>query len=658
MSARGSHWQKFFGIGVTIASLVSIPKADWPAAGSPSPDRKSLISARSEGARASPAGRTARAITLAPHPRLLIGEGGFDRVKQQVEKDATCHAYYLSLRDEGEAILTQPVSRYVKPDGVRLLAVSQQVLGRVYTLALLYRLDADERYRHRAWQELAAAAQFPDWNPTHFLDTAEMAHAFAIGYDWLYDTWSEEQRRVLRDAIVGKALLPAHAAYQGAPFGLFARVDTNWNQVGNGGIGMAALAVLDEVPEIAHDVLTQAMRWIGVSLERYSPDGVWHEGLSYWNYGTFYTVAFLAALETALGSDQGLSSAPGFDRTGFFPLYLTGPTGRLFNFGDAWDRPLRAPQLWWLARRFGFSVFGWYAAQGARPHALDLVWYGERKSSPSEVDLSRDAFFRDFEIRGVVVRGVEVFSLRGSWDDQDAVFVAAKAGENGAGHSHLDIGSFVMDALGVRWAIDLGPDDYTLPGYFGRDRWTYYRNRAEGHNTLVIDPSLAPDQDPTAVARVLRFSSTPEWAFGIVDLAAAYPTTVEELRRGVGLRERRMVIIQDEMQSRQPREVWWFMHTAAAVGLEEDGRTAILFQDDARLWCRIVTPSDARFEVMSARPLPSSPRPVKQDGNDGITKLAIHLRDVTSLRLTVVMVPLREGEAPPTLSEIKPLAQW
>lgn len=274
------------------------------------------------------------------------------------------------------------------------------------------------------------------------------------------------------------------------------------------------------------------------------------------------------------------------------------------------------------------------------------------------MDLPLDAFFRDFEVRGVVVRGVEVFSLRSSWDDQDALFVAAKAGENGSGHSHLDIGSFVLDALGVRWAIDLGPDDYTLPGYFGRDRWSYYRNRAEGHNVMVIDPSLAPDQDPTAVARVLRFSSSPGWAFGIVDLAPAYASMVEEFRRGVGLCRRRMVIVQDEVTSRQPREVWWFMHTTAAITVSEDGQTALLRQGEARLWCRIVAPPDARFEAMSAQPLPSSPHPAKQDRNDAIRKLAIHLRDVTSLRLAVVMVPLREGEALPALPEIKPLAQW
>ena len=87
-------------------------------------------------------------------------------------------------------------------------------MQRVYTLALLYRLDGEQRYAERAWQELAAAASFPDWNPRHFLDTAEMTHAFAIGYDWLYDVWTPEQRATLRQAMVEKGLKPALKLYR------------------------------------------------------------------------------------------------------------------------------------------------------------------------------------------------------------------------------------------------------------------------------------------------------------------------------------------------------------------------------------------------------------------------------------------------------------
>lgn len=62
-------------------------------------------------------------------------------------------------------------------------------------------------------------------------------------------------------------------------------------------------------------------------------------------------------------------------------------------------------------------------------------------------------------------RGVDVVSMRGSWS-ANTTFVACKGGDNRSNHAHLDLGTFVMDALGVRWACDLGSDAYTLPGYF------------------------------------------------------------------------------------------------------------------------------------------------------------------------------------------------
>ena len=41
-----------------------------------------------------------------------------------------------------------------------------------------------------------------------------MAHAFALGYDWLYNSLSPDERAWIRDAIVGKALDPAIPIYQ------------------------------------------------------------------------------------------------------------------------------------------------------------------------------------------------------------------------------------------------------------------------------------------------------------------------------------------------------------------------------------------------------------------------------------------------------------
>jgi hypothetical protein len=60
----------------------------------------------------------------------------------------------------------------------------------------------------------------------------------------------------------------------------------------------------------------------------------------------------------------------------------------------------------------------------------------------------------------------------------------------------------------------------------------------------------------------------------------------------------------------------------------------------------MVSPDGARFTVMNAQPLPTSPQPEKQARNENIRKLAIHVTDAKDLKLAVLLVPLREGEQP------------
>jgi hypothetical protein len=584
------------------------------------------------------------------HPRLLATAADFARVKRQVAEEPLLGRWHKALQERAERLLAEPPSRYEIPDGLRLLSTSRRVLDRVSTLALLYRLDGDRRYPERAWKELQTAAAFPDWNPRHFLDTAEMSHAFAIGYDWLYDVWTAEQRATLRAALIEKGLKPALSSYRGeAPYGWWVKSQHNWNQVCNGGIGTGALAIGDEVPEIAGEILRAGIKSLRLPMARFAPDGAWDEGPGYWNYATSYNTIFLAALQTALGTDFGLSRIPGFSETGFFPLYLTGPLGRTFNYADGSDGTIRAPQMFWLAREYNHPVYAWCQRQVASPAALDLLWFDARGKGPGAEGLPLDRHFR----------GVEVATFRSAWEDRDALFVGFKGGDNKANHSNLDLGSFVLDALGIRWAVDLGADNYNLPGYFGSQRWSYYRMRAEGHNTLVLNPGDGPDQDPAAGARITRFHTTGERAFAIADLTPAYARHARRVRRGVALLDRRQVLIQDEVEAEKPAEVWWFLHTPAEAEVSESGSEATLKQGNARLWARILSPKGATFTVREVRPLPTSPHPEKQASNDGIRKLAIQQAGSADLRLAVLFVPLRAGEPQPSrLPEVVPLSEW
>ena len=597
------------------------------------------------------------------HPRLLASMADFQIVKQRIKDDPSLHAQYERLRRSAERILTEAPSQYVIPDGLRLLSTSRRVLKRVYTLSFVYRMDGDRRLADRAWQELQAAANFPDWNPRHFLDTAEMTHAFAIGYDWLYDAWTPEQRKVIRTAIFEKGLTPGLEAYRSASHdGWWVRVDHNWNQVCNGGLGMGALAIGDEMPAVAGEILHSGLESLPRAMRQFAPDGAWKEGPGYWGYATEYNTVFLSALQSALGTDYGLSSMPGFSKTGEFPIDMTGPTGHSFNYADGGAGAAGGSQLFWMAHEFHQPQYAAYEARHAEksPDAAGLLWealWDDPPAHAAPAPLSR--YYRD----------AEVVTMRTAWDDPNAVFVAFKGGDNHANHSHLDLGSFVMDALGQRWVEDLGAENYNLPAYFGKLRWTYYRTRAEGHNTLVIDPGPGPDQITTATAKVIRFERRPDKTFGIVDLTGAYAGHADKVERGIALLQNGQVIVQDEISpsnpvdGNQPADIWWFLHTAADVKISENGSVATLSEGGQQLQVRLLSPAGAAFTVMDARPLPTSPDPEGQNPNNGVRKLAIHLREASVgsgakiVRIVALLTPVKSG-APAAIPPIKPLADW
>ena len=585
------------------------------------------------------------------HPRLLLSTGDCVKLKARIASEPQLRQWHADLQKEATLVLTRPPSKYEIPDGLRLLATSRRVLDRVRLLALMYRLDGDRRYAERAWQEMEAAAAFKDWNTKHFLDTAEMTHAFAIGYDWLYDYLTPDRRETLRQAMIEKGIKPAINVVNGEiRGGWWSKATHNWNQVCNGGIGLGALALADVEPALAGQFLEASLKSLQLALRSYGPDGAWNEGPGYWGYATDYTVVYLASLNSALGTDFGLSGFPGFNETALFPLYMCGTTGLSFSFADCHAGRMKTPVLFWLARRFDQPVAAWMEQRSKSPGALDLVWYEAKSESPQAAGLPLDKYYR----------GVEVATFRGPWGDANATFAGLKAGDNKANHSHLDPGTFVMDALGERWAEDIGADDYNMPGYFGSKRWEYYRLRAEGHNTLVINPGQQADQDPKAAARMVRYESKGEKVFAITDLTAAYAKDVQRAERGLRLLGRQNVLVEDEVVAQQPADVWWFLHTEAKIRVGSDGRTAELQIGEKRLNATLLSPAQAKFEVRPAQPLPTSPNYAQQAKNKNTSKLTVHLTGVTDLRLAVLLEPVTKDASPTpsTSASVVPLKDW
>ncbi len=569
------------------------------------------------------------------HPRVIVDGQTGERLKNLVARSPLAARIYRAQRAEAEQIFDAPPSRYEIPDGRRLLSVSRRVKERVHTLALVHFVDNDPRCLERIWRELEPAAKFRDWNPSHFLDTAEMTYAFGIAYDWLFDHWSDERRKSLREAILRLGLQPGLDVY-GSASGWHMR-DNNWNQVCNGGLAVGALAVADEAPETAAKVLTAGIKSLPLAMRHYGPDGAGTEGATYWDYGTRFNVKMIAALETALDSDFGLASLPGFAESGLYQMYLAGANGLALDFEDCGLSRLSSPMHFWMARRFHRPEYSWFRlaelkGPQSRAGIFDLLWFDESGQGFDPKRLPLDKYFRE----------AELVCARSAWSDPTALVVAMQAGNNNnlAGHRSLDLGTFILESGGVRWIIDSGVDHETYQTHRNHIRRTdFYRIRAEGHNTLVMNPGKEPDQDQRAFARVTSYSSKPALVAAAFDLTPPYARHARRVERKLEVIDRRRVRITDHVVAAAPADLWWFAHTEAAVELSPDKRTAVLRQQGKAFSARLLSPAKAEFRVMPAQPLPSSPNPKPQEDNEGRRKLAVHLAGVGETEIAVMFEP-------------------
>lgn len=532
------------------------------------------------------------------HPRLLATHDQLTSLAKSLDADPLRRKLADAITREADSLQSAPpIER--KLIGLRLLDKSRTCVERVLVLSTAYYLTSDKKYVDRCRQEMLAAARFTDWHPEHFLDTAEMTCALAIGYDWLYDQLDEPTRKEIREAIIHKGLRVPYDT----KFNKWQRMTNNWGQVCHGGLTLGALAVADDEPDLAAHTIDDTLKNVILSLDAYAPNGGYPEGPGYWSYGTTYNVLLVSALESSLGTDFGLTKAPGFDHTGAFPALACGPSGLFFNYADGPDHRGLEPIRYWFAARYHRPDWlhnerdlwtGAFASKTARPTGfapLALLWMQPpTEHVKAEMPLA-------WQSKGVV----PIALMRTSWDDATTTFVGVKAGRPAGHHGHMDAGSFVLDADGVRWASDLGAEGYNGIEQRGMnlwgngqksDRWTIFRLNNFGHNTLVIDDQLQRADGNTTIT---QFSDSPKHPFTIVDLTPVYRDQAKSARRGFIVLPSHEVLIRDELTGLKPgAKVRWQMITRGQPR-ELGKRQVVLHQNDKQLTLTLAKPEKSTW---------------------------------------------------------------
>jgi hypothetical protein len=247
------------------------------------------------------------------HPRLMLNADRITELKKAQATDPILDKYIKSVLASANAIISRaPLTRTLI--GPRLLDVSRELLNRTTHLGLAFQLTGDRKYLDAAVSNMRTVCDFSDWNPSHFLDVAEMSNGVALGYDWLYTAMSEADRLYIRNGLKTKGLDEYKKIYATA---WWAKGDNNWNQVCNGGLIVASLAIAETDPAYADEFVNKAVANMAFSNKFYAPDGAWYEGPGYWSYATEYLSYAMSALQSSLQSMKGLEQSAGLSKTAF-----------------------------------------------------------------------------------------------------------------------------------------------------------------------------------------------------------------------------------------------------------------------------------------------------------------------------------------------------
>ncbi|MBE7049733.1 MAG: hypothetical protein E7394_03060 [Ruminococcaceae bacterium] len=578
------------------------------------------------------------------HPRLLFSQEKIDFIKGELSKENGDKVYkkiFENIITYADKFMTENSSGYEIRDGIRLLYVCRENGERMILCALAYLLTGEEKYAKRAYLEMYNCACFINWNPYHFLDVGEMCASLGMCYDWLYNWMDENERLYIRRAIFQKGIMQIIDDFDDK------ERKRSWNWRGDladnwclviSGVGLSAMSIFDELSEEERPYAERAMEQTLLDMRRalslFAPYGGYEEGFNYWGYAMEYFTQTIESLKNAAGSYFGYVDVVGMKLTNKFMMAVNGSVS-VFSYHDC-ARPGSdyPPQMMFLAKYFNtlheakprieMILNGGLPGEGHDVYS-DLFWY-----DPKMLDAGNSS-----EVKDVFLPISEIATMRSGWtkDDMFVGFHCDNPLGDGKGHSHMDVGTFVMDAFGETFFIDLGADNYNVSDYYNT-----YRVRAEGHNVLVFNADERHGQKKGGIGGIEKYEFGENESFAIGNLSDVYDDDIgiETYKRGVKIGEGKTeVSVQDEVKLNKKASVWWFAHTEADVAISPDGKSAILTKGTKKLKATLNCNADAKFTVMDAKLLPKSPVIKDQEPNDGVRKLSMYLEEIEELNLCV-----------------------
>ncbi len=614
-------------------------------------------------------------------PRLIQNAAGWAAIKNQITQDPALTKLMATLKASGEDLLKDPELNRINGEGDS--GEGARAIYRMALLAALHFGDGDLKWKDRAARELTLLCDktnFRDWHPTDAGAVADMVIAVTLGYDWFRDGLNATQAAAIRAFLRQKGVdaLIAHlqdkpvppTAFATAPEGREANPEapaakdtapvTRQKMRIASALMLNAIGFVDEDPKLAKDSANAAAKVFGDGLLRFAPAGIWPEGIEAGDAVIDYAAMVIQSLRSSSGKDFGLSMLEGIPQFALARLHLYGPTGQPFHVrADAAGDGLRPWITTWLAGLHGNP--GIPAFDAGDRMAVDTAYFGGvghylYYHAQAATNGTPEAF--DFATAGGLAA-----TVRSGWGGDD-LYIAIKGGDNRDPHAQLDIGTFVLDAAGIRWGQELGVEHgfdsgVALAPEDRRKRYDHFLEGTRGQNTLTFGGG---NQDLDARAGVLLTQSTPDIGLAIIDMTKAYPKDASQVHRGIRVVRGASpyLVIQDDLTVKKTQPLVWSMQTRD-LDISVDGPTATLKQGDRQLIATLVSPKGATFSVEQPPPPldPENGRKLGKASHD------VEGENVQTLKATVaaasgnlsLCITFTLGPAAPAHRH-KPISEW
>ena len=514
------------------------------------------------------------------HPYLFFTEQEKPAIIDRIKNDPDCHDIMERILAECNRLLYTPVESPL-PRQLRdsRFDTSGKFLGVYYSyrqaalwLAFAYQMTGEEKYACKSFEFAEALCDMDTWvmracqyskayfrvSPwgarkdkvvfTFAIVASSTAADLAAVYDWLYPALDRIKRDRIRGALLEKAIIQVRGNYEYHWWSTAYRC--NWCAWCNNGLGLAALTLLTEDPNLT-DVAAESYNRIVRTFDEIGPDGGWREGVGYGFHTVHVAMKFADALKRITNGKYNLFGHPKLEPFANFPLYSSAPPRKSVKFGDSGSgRYSDVTMSNKLALETKNSLWAWINRNwcGTPQDIFHIIW-NEHNVEP-KLPVKTSHHFRK----------IGWVSMRSDFTDPEKVTVICKAGKNDdTHHGHLDVGQFTVFWKGEEYICDHGAAVYDEK-FFDPEKYDTPQASSRGHNLIFVngEQQISGSRyhepiDESTGGEILVFRPGKSSDYTLMDASNAYPKKeLKKWRRHIILEKPAVTVVVDEVESHRP----------------------------------------------------------------------------------------------------------